>query len=160
MKRPLEKARGSTLVISLMLLVVLTLLAISAIDTGNLYLRIVGNVESQQLAEAAGDNAIGEILSSVDPFTGDPAIETVLPGIAGGSSVKVCPRLCLHAVTAPGYSATMTSPAAPQETLWEVRALSTDPVTGAESIIVQGVRIRLAAGNCAPLPAATADCPL
>ena len=52
------RQRGATLLISLIMLVVLTLFAVTAIRTGNIGFKIVGNQQAQKLMEAAAAQAV------------------------------------------------------------------------------------------------------
>lgn len=60
--------RGATLLISLIMLVILTLFAISAINLSTTNLSIVGNMQARMEVEAAGKQAIEQVLSSADNF--------------------------------------------------------------------------------------------
>lgn len=56
---------GITLVVSLIMLIVLTLLVVSAIRFGNINLRIAGNAQSQAEAEAATQAALEQTIALV-----------------------------------------------------------------------------------------------
>jgi len=60
--------RGATLLISLIMLVVLTLFALSAIRMSNTNLGIVGNMQARMEAQAAGQQAIEQVMSSAANF--------------------------------------------------------------------------------------------
>ena len=60
--------RGATLVISLVMLVMLTLFAISAINLSTTNLNIVGNMQARMEAQSAGKQAIELVLSSAANF--------------------------------------------------------------------------------------------
>ena len=66
-----HKQRGATLIVGLVMLVVLTLLVISALRSGNANLRIAGNMQTQGEATAASQQAIEQVISS--NFTTTPA---------------------------------------------------------------------------------------
>ncbi len=66
--------RGATLLISLVMLVMLTLFAISAIKLSSTNLQIVGNMQSRMEAEAAGKQAIEQVMSSAANFLSPPAL--------------------------------------------------------------------------------------
>ena len=54
---------------------------------------------------------------------------------------------CIDSQTATGYSA-VAGNIIPQDNTWEIIATVSDPVTGATSVVHQGVEIRMLAGNC------------
>ena len=62
------KQRGVTLVVTLIMLVLLTLFAISAINSAMINLRIAGNMQFQDEARAAGQVAIERYISSLSNF--------------------------------------------------------------------------------------------
>jgi Tfp pilus assembly protein PilX len=70
-----HKQRGSTLAIALIMLVVLTLLVVSAIRSSNTNLRIAGNMQTQAEAAAASQQVIEQIISY--DFAASPAATTV-----------------------------------------------------------------------------------
>jgi Tfp pilus assembly protein PilX len=66
---PINKdQRGATLLISLVMLVLLTLFAISAINLSSTNLSIVGNMQARMEAQAAGMQAIEQVMSSAANF--------------------------------------------------------------------------------------------
>ena len=56
--------RGSTLLVGLIMLVLLTLHALAAYTTSTVQLRIVGNMQRRQDAQAAANLALGQVLDS------------------------------------------------------------------------------------------------
>jgi Tfp pilus assembly protein PilX len=60
------------------MLVLLTLLAVSAFNTSSVQLRIIGNMQAKQDAQSAANQAIGQVLSSSD-FSVNPAAVTAAP---------------------------------------------------------------------------------
>jgi Tfp pilus assembly protein PilX len=78
------RQRGATLLVALIMLVMLTLFALSAIRTGNVGLKIVGNQQTQKSMEAAAQEAIEQVVSNLgnfDPSTIVPAATTVIQRI-------------------------------------------------------------------------------
>ena len=63
-----RKQAGASLLVSLIMLVVITLLAVSAIKSSNINLRIAGNVQSRDEALSAGQQAIEKFISSYSNF--------------------------------------------------------------------------------------------
>jgi hypothetical protein len=138
------RQRGATLIVSLIMLVVLTLFAVSAINLSSINLRIVGNMQAQKTMELVAQDAIERVMSSPAHFG---------PGAAGHSfniqsyTVNVSAPECVHSVPATGYSA--TSGISPEDNDWHLVASVADNLTGAALNLHQGVRIRMLAGNCA-----------
>ena len=141
--------RGATLLISLIMLVVLTLFAVTGFNLSSVNLRIAGNYQSQKTMEAAAQEAIEQILSSAVAFGGGSQTITVgtynvtVTGPAGGTTGPKCN----YAVTAKGYPKKIGE-LTPEDTDWEFRASVQDATSGARAVIVQGVRLRLLSGNC------------
>ena len=68
--------RGATLVVGLVMLVVLTLLVLSAIRSSNVNMRIVGNMQMQEETSAAATQATEQVISSSN-FTTSPASQVI-----------------------------------------------------------------------------------
>lgn len=85
--------RGITLVVTLIMLVVLTLLVVSAIRFGNVNLKIASNVQSQSEATAATQVAIERVLEQVKTAPNIDAIaasnSSTPPITAGGAAYPV-----------------------------------------------------------------------
>jgi Tfp pilus assembly protein PilX len=142
MNRPMPTAeRGATLLVVLIMLVVLTLFAISAINISNVNMRIVGNMQQRTAAEAMAQTGVEQVLNSGAYFY---APSSAVAGLAAG--VTVAPRICLGADAATGYSA--AQPIVPEDTYWNVQVSVADAITGAQTVMHQGVRMRMLAGNC------------
>jgi hypothetical protein len=63
-RRERHNQRGATLLIGLIMLVLLTLHALAAFTASSVQLRIVGNMQDRQDAQAAANLALGQVLSS------------------------------------------------------------------------------------------------
>jgi len=168
------RQRGATLLISLIMLVVLTLFAITAIRTGNIGLKIVGNQQAQKLMEAAAAQAVEQVVSNLGNFD---AASTILPSVSvaqsvcvnttpganhppavlpvdattpgacqSGTRVDVQPVRCISAKRQSGGS--LTQPMATYENTWEIVATVTDSLTGAKATYHQGMMIRMLASSC------------
>lgn len=74
-----HKQRGSTLLVALVMLVVLTLLVISAIRSSTTNLRIAGNMQTQSENTAAAQQAIEQVISG--NFTSNPASSVVVVAV-------------------------------------------------------------------------------
>lgn len=70
-----EKQSGATLLVALVMLVILTLFAITAINFTNINTRIVGNQQFKKEAESAAQQAVEQIISS--DFTINPVATAV-----------------------------------------------------------------------------------
>lgn len=71
----LTQQKGVTLIIGLIMLLVLTLLVVSAVRFGSTNLRIAGNMQVQTEAAAAAQQAIEKVLSA--DFTAAPVAVTI-----------------------------------------------------------------------------------
>jgi Tfp pilus assembly protein PilX len=158
---------GMTLLISLIMLVVLTLFAITAIRTGNIGFKIVGNQQAQKLMEAAAQQAIEQAISNLanfDPATviapsatvaqrvcvnaaaGDAPV-AIPPGTcSSGTQVDVAPVRCIS--TKRSQYDSLTQSMATYDNLWEIVATVTDTLTGAKATYHQGVKIRMLSNSC------------
>ena len=158
---------GMTLLVALIMLVVLTLFAITAIRTGNIGFKIVGNQQAQKLMEAAAQQAIEQSISNLgnfDPVTviapgataaqrvcvnatfGDPLVAIPPDTCASGTQVDVMPVRCIS--TKRSQFDSLTQPMATYDNLWEIVATVTDTMTGAKATYHQGVKIRMLSNSC------------
>ena len=76
--RPAARQRGATLVIALIMLVLLTLFAVSSMNTANTNLRVVGNMQSKNEALYAAQETIEAVISTPQ-FIADPANAVPVP---------------------------------------------------------------------------------
>lgn len=153
-----EKQKGVVLVVSLILLVTLTLLAATAVNTGTTSLRVVGNQQAQQAVEAATQAAMEQFISTPQRFrsaTCNPAHTSVTVN-SEVVSVDITEPECLDSTPAPGYSAVWSL--SPETTQWQMDASGQNTATGAVTVMRQGVAIVLPSGNCAPAPTGV-NCP-
>lgn len=162
-----QRQRGATLLISLIMLVVLTLFAITAIRTGNIGFRIVGNQQAQKLMEAAAAQAVEQVISNLanfDPVTviapsttvtqrvcvnansGDAPVVIPPATCVSGTQVEVSPVRCIS--TKRSQYDSLTQPMATFDNVWQITATVTDALTGAKATYHQGVKIRMLSGNC------------
>ena len=146
-----KRQRGATLIITLIMLVILTLFAVTGFNLSSVNLKVVGNFQQQKAMEAVAQQAIEQIISTATPFSLTPTASTVCVngsggGCTGGYMVAVSAPQCHYTTTAQGYTKKVGE-LTPEDTDWEIRAQVSDPL-GAQAAIVQGVGIRLLAGNC------------
>ena len=140
------RQRGTTLLIALIFLVILTLFAVSGMNTGVINLRTANNSQLMLEAEFAAQQQIEALLTNVANFMTVAAATTTNIDVNGDSVtdyvVITQPPRCLSTVPAPGYSYEFAG-SAPKDTVWEIVAVSSDSVFGATSTLRQGVKIRL-----------------
>lgn len=148
-----QSQRGATLLITLILLVMITLFVTSMIQLSSTNLKVVGNMQSQRALESSAQQAVEGSISSITFFndaigsTGQwPSGTTSVNQTVNGYTVAIARPTCIRSTTATGYSA--TSNISPEDTNWEIASSATDSVTGAQINMVQGVKMRLPAGNC------------
>lgn len=143
-----RRQRGTTLLIALIFLVILTLFAVSGMNTGVINLRTANNAQLMIEAEYAAQQQIEAVLGSVTPFvTGALGAATTTNIDVNGDSftdfvVTTQPPICLSMVPAPGYSYEFAA-SAPRDTVWQVSATAADSTFGATATMRQGVKIRL-----------------
>lgn len=142
------RQRGLTLVVSMIMLVVLTLLVVSAIRFSNTNLKTVANMQYKNETTAAAQKVIEVVMSDLGKFT-SPTDTTLTVNINNANYlVTAFAPVCLLSVPVPGYSAAFAA-SAPHETYWDIKSLVTDARTGATSTVHQGVRVRLdSTANC------------
>ena len=143
-----QRQRGTTLLIALIFLVILTLFAVSGMNTGVINLRTANNAQMMLEAEYAAQQQIEGVLNAVTPFVATAlAAPTITNVDVNGDSVTdfvvtTQPPVCLSIVPAPGYSYEFAA-SAPKDTVWQVTASASDSVFGAQATVRQGVKIRL-----------------
>lgn len=166
------RERGATLLVALIMLIMLTLFAISAIRTGNIGFKVVANQQTQKSMEAAAQEAIEQVLSNLgnfDPTTvvasgtavmqrvcvaGQPPVITSSPSTTActsGTAVDISPARCIASKRSQYDS--LTSPLATYDNVWEIVATVTDSATGARGVYHQGVKMRMLSNSCPGLSA-------
>lgn len=135
--------RGATLLVSLIMLVVITMFAVTGINLTSVNLRIVGNAQIQRMLEAAVQEAIEQQISNPAAFS---TTAVVMTATIDGFNVTVTAPGCKYYTVAGGYS--RTQDIAPEFTYWDFRATATDALSGATATIHQGAKVPLPAGNC------------
>lgn len=153
----LNGQRGATLLVTLIMLVVLTLFAVTAFNLSSVNLKIVGNFQAQKEADATVQQALAQVMSSVAIFETPAVTSLCIPGgttppcAANQQSVTVDRPRCNYTTAARGYTKVLGQ-LTPEDTNWDVRASFTDTRTNARVAIVQGVAVRMLAGNCPSWP--------
>ena len=155
MKRhqPLSRQRGLAMVIGMIMLVLLTLLVVSAINSSSVNLRITGNMQAQDEARAMAQQAIERVLGVKANFYPTPTAQAATNYYADNNSsgnavysVAVAAPVCKGAAKQfPGRTVDCINGARAGlfcwDTLWEVVATATDSKTGVRQVITQGVAI-------------------
>jgi hypothetical protein len=164
------RQRGTTLIVVLVMLVVLTLLAVAGMRMSTSSLQIVGNMQARKFVDNVASQAVEDVMNSIVPFnvpsgpvtlrTGGTTVAanstplpvpptgpvyTSLPSPAG-VKVAIYQRVCLASSPASGYSA--VQPIVPEDNLWEFAVLVRDDFTQAPTMMVQGAKIRQLAFSC------------
>lgn len=175
-----NRQRAQTLVVGLVMLVVLTLLVMSAIRASNINTRIVGNMQMQQETATAAQNATEQVIST--NFTADPVSQVVAVDIDNDGTTDYTANVPVPRCTGslavtnahlnpanPADVPCISSAAAQQTGLmiagvtaaatgqswcylqqWEVQAQVTDNRTGATATSTQGVSLRVPVGTECP----------
>ena len=163
MLRNHHKQSGSVLMISLVMLVMLTLFVLTVINTTNINSRIARNMQTETETQAAAQQAIEQVISA--NFTAAPAAVNVAVDINNDGTpdytVAVAQPTCVNsipiktpelgsaAVQASGIiGAGGSGNSLCSNTRWDVRASTTDPVSGATNVTIhQGVAVRVPIGT-------------
>jgi hypothetical protein len=82
-----RRQRGATLIVSLIMLVLITLLAVSSFNLGKGNVQIVGNMQQRTQAFAAAQQAVAKTISYTQ-FTATPT--NAVPGPCNGTPNLVC----------------------------------------------------------------------
>src|SRR5258708_26341463 len=124
------RERGTTLLIVLIMLVVITLLGIASIRISGSSLMVVGNMQARKFAENWSQQAIEQVVNTITPFNtpGTQLVSTTsasgtdpfkIYGVPNGVNITVGARTCLFSAAPTGYSAVSTI--APRDTLLACR---------------------------------------
>ncbi len=148
------KERGSTLLVAMIMLVLLTLIAVSAIESTTSSLQVVGNAQFHQEAAAAGQQAIENTISSTTFTSSAPGVQNIDVNNDGAADYKVtfypAPSCVKYNVVD-----TSTETGLPKDcygsmsglcyrTYWDVTAVVSDintGTTGATVTLHQGVKL-------------------
>ncbi len=178
----LQRQRGVTLVVALVMLVIISMLAMTTFNLSKSSIQVVGNMQSHDEAIAASRQVIDEALSNkmffdspadtlalpcegpnsrcID-FNGDgkPDVKTVLtpaPACVKFRTIKVNELDLTDAedqncsVGDPGTLSQVganTGNSLCSNSTWEITAVSTDEVSETSVTVVQGVNVRVPAGD-------------
>ena len=166
-----DRQLGMTLLVAMIILVMITLLAVSAFRVSNTNLKIVGSMQGRQEGMAAAQAVIEQVLSSITftrapagvasqhwgiDINGDtkedydvklspiPRCVRTAPVILG-ATIKPADLPCVgSAVLGKAHLSAYCS-----DTIWEITATTQDKLTGANTTVRQGVAVRVAVDDAA-----------
>lgn len=155
---PLQsRQRGAVLILSLIMLVVMTLLAVSAIRLSSVNLRTVANAQARSEAMSVAQRTIDLILSAnfTDNIAGTQQVLTVSEGgknysvsVARPCLVRLTPIMNVDLDLAIAEDAkcidTVSNPySACAQTIWQIQASASSGWFGANVAITQGTGIKM-----------------
>ena len=169
-----SRQRGITLVVSLIMLIVLTLLVVSAVRFGNINLKISGNAQTETEATAATQVAIEQTLKQVvaadkiDSIAARPAATISTGGASYTVNVakptcvlskniknieldpaKAGDRLCFGSSDPDKLVGSdgklVEAPTSCKGQQWDIAATTADGASGAQVSMLQGVSLRVSA---------------
>lgn len=139
-----SRQSGAVLAVSLIMLGLLTLIGVTAINTGLVNFKLVGNLQAEKAVEMALHKAGQEYLSSDAPFSGfttcdPPATTMVVNGLS--ITVDIDEPLCINVAEPEGES--LSGGMATNVSMWEIRATAVDPASGARAVARWGIAMPL-----------------
>lgn len=165
-----NRQRGATLITGLVMLVVLTSLALSAIKSSTTNLRIAGNTQADEEAVAAAQRTTESLISS--NFTANPVASSAVvgpytvnvpaPACHGSTAIlnssldpaNPADQPCFSSASANNTGLVFVSGTQATNTIswcyaqkWDVEADVNDPTTGANVTTHQGVSLKVPAGT-------------
>jgi len=167
----MKRQSGMTLMVAMIILVMITMLAVSAFRASNTNLKVVGSMQGRQEGISAAQAVIEQVLSSVQFSRAPAGVAAAYWGIdingdgTDDFDVKLNPQpRCIR--TAPVVLGTKIAPAdLPcvgsavlgkahlsafcSDTIWEITAATQDRLTGANTTVRQGVGVRVAIDDAA-----------
>ncbi|MBC7618852.1 MAG: pilus assembly PilX N-terminal domain-containing protein [Candidatus Saccharibacteria bacterium] len=141
---------GATLIVGLIMLVLITLIVLSAFTFSLSNLKSVGNMQVREEAIAAANLAIEQVIAS--PFTDAPTAQEINVDINKDGTtdfvVKVEAPTCIKALIASSPGNTQIGfntggGGSTWDTEWDINSRATDAASGASVQIRQGIRVRL-----------------
>ena len=171
-----RRQAGATLLVAMIFMLILALIAGSAIKATKMNVKVVGNMQLQKESEAAAQHAVETILGT--PFTAAPAASSVAidindsgqagstyvvnvatPKCKGVKAIKLTDLDASNADDEPCYAsgaqqntgiagASTAGNSLCSNSNWEIEATATDPAGGgATATTHQGVALRVAVGT-------------
>lgn len=160
---PWDSQRGVVLVVALIMLLLVTLMAVSGFNLTQVNLQAVQNMESRELAEHAANSALEEAISSAKIVSSPAALFSISCGSANNKcydvngdgvddiTVAVDVPSCVivksiknNDLVMPRDASCFTSgvDSLCVNAVFELKATATDNLTGAQVVMVQGVAMR------------------
>lgn len=150
--KPRHAQQGAVLVIGMVLLVMMTVVVISAFSLSLNNLKTVGNLQTRDEAYAAASRAIEQVISS--PFTAAPVAQAFNVDINNDGTtdyvVNVAVPVCVQATQVAGggtgygsSSGLGFSNPVNYNTVWDLDATVSDAASGTSVRVHQGVRVLL-----------------
>ena len=143
--------KGVALVIGMIFLVLLTLLVVSAINSGSVNLRITSNMQAQDEARALAQQSIEQYASVYSNFYPTPQAKAATTydinnDGTGEYSITIAAPVCKSAsqqtvARTPECAAGIKGGIFCWDTLWDVTAVATDGKSGVSQSVTQGVAI-------------------
>jgi Tfp pilus assembly protein PilV len=142
-RQPLSRQRGTTLIIALIMLVLLTMFAVSAISLSTTTSKVVGNLQARKTTDAIAQRVVDQVIS--EGLFGDKRLVPITPSwTPAGVTIQVTDRHCK------AFTQTLLDPQT-GSSIWEFDVCIRDSFTGAKSYIRQGVSVKtLTAGTPCP----------
>ncbi|MGH8690778.1 MAG: pilus assembly PilX family protein [Burkholderiales bacterium] len=141
-RRP-ARQQGVTLVITLIMLVLLTLFALSAITLSSSTTKVVGNMQAKKTTDAVAQRVVDQVISE-GLFSDKRAVPVVPSWTPAGMTIEVTQRHCK------AFTPQLLDPQLGTVT-WEFDVCVRDSFTGSKSYIRQGVAVKtLTAGTPCP----------
>ena len=155
LRKPRGSERGSALVVSLIMLLLITAMVASSFTLSSTNLKSVTNTQIRNEAIAAANAGIEQVISS--PFTNAPAAESVDVDINNDGIIDytvnfAVPQCLSSSVISPASlpvsslslgSSFASTVASYYETVWDIDATVVDNGSGASVQVHQGVRVLL-----------------
>ena len=159
--------RGATLVVGLIMLVLITVMVVSAFTLSNSNLKSVGNLQVHNEAIAAANKAIEQVVNSWD-FSSIPVAQEITVDLTGNGTdnyvVEIAAPVCVSAASHPGSAYQLgeagtgvnaltkgdlaAAPTPNFDIIWDVDGKSTAPGTSTSVEVHQGVARTLTQTQC------------
>ena len=140
--------QGATLIVGLIMLVLITLIVMSAFTLSSSNLKSVGNMQQREEAIAAANRAIELVVSSA--FTTAPVAQSINVDINNDGTndyvVAIAVPTCLRAMVAAGNADSdveLGISGSSWNTDWDIDATVNDAASGTSVQVRQGVRVLL-----------------
>ena len=145
---PARHQRGMTLIVSLVMLIMLTMFAISTMNLSNSNLKVVGNQQALRAVEAAAQQALERVVSGSAIFSAPAAQTFTIDGFTVAVTAPVCIRSQIATGSGGGIPGSGSGGLIPEMNVFEVQASTTDSFSGATASVVQGVDLMMLSGYC------------